>query len=582
MFTAINLAYAVASTSWLLYWVFTAVCYPAIYITCLFQYEAVGGISRWMLRALLKQLHFIDDKIALFDIPALEIDTEVAGLLVLRGVSVSLSTLSLTVHGVEVGIKLSDDLELSVQTECVNVSLFRSIQVDDCFANIKCGKQGLKQGGLRSKSKETDKGSSATTATHGINGASDKGLPRTATTKTRMTAGNPPKDSSNTAAYKAIKKQPLRSNIAIERYHRTLELLDASNAISQARTYVKQHLTSVDDIDCNNSKLRAGICSQLHSKPSVPNPPPRSVKVTVLRELLPAKIRRFLHRLPMLLRLLLNPLSYLHPVTIHSITVTASGDLLKSVFQQTIFKKNDGSDTELERLREDILSGVTDAHFTVGLGSMTGQARVPVFPSSSILCQLAFDGIVVHRALTKDMIVYEIVKLRGVDASFVVPTCLLPHHEHLIPDEVKPDTDSAHSEVVAVANSADETDDDTMAVKMAVLAHLPATLDQEIINFIALILKHYKLLEMDDSPSLMDDAGKGLGKFSDAVNQKIKDGAKKAVMGGDQWLAKLAGKALTKLQGVDGDLGYSGNIPVDLSKYRMTGWLESEGEKLLP
>ncbi|KAJ4159448.1 uncharacterized protein LMH87_008349 [Akanthomyces muscarius] len=128
LFATVNLAYAVASTSWLLYWVFMVLCYPTIYITCLFQYKPVGVVTRWMLRGLLKQLHFVDDKIALFDIPALEIDVDVDGLMVLRGVTLSLSTLSFTVHGVEVGIKLSDDLELAIQTERVTVALFRSIE----------------------------------------------------------------------------------------------------------------------------------------------------------------------------------------------------------------------------------------------------------------------------------------------------------------------------------------------------------------------------------------------------------------------------------------------------------------------
>lgn len=68
----------------------------------------MGDVVKRGLRAALKQLHFIDDKIAFFDIPALEIDTNVDGLMMLRGITFSLSTLSFVVHGVEVGIKLSD------------------------------------------------------------------------------------------------------------------------------------------------------------------------------------------------------------------------------------------------------------------------------------------------------------------------------------------------------------------------------------------------------------------------------------------------------------------------------------------
>lgn len=69
LFTTLNLVYAVASTSWLLYWVFAAACYLAIYLTCLFQFTPVSNVTRRIMRVLIKQLHFIDDKIALFDIP---------------------------------------------------------------------------------------------------------------------------------------------------------------------------------------------------------------------------------------------------------------------------------------------------------------------------------------------------------------------------------------------------------------------------------------------------------------------------------------------------------------------------------
>jgi hypothetical protein len=104
----------------------------------------------------LKQLHFIDDKIAFFDIPALEIDTDVDGLMVLRGITFSLSTLSFVVHGVEVGIKLSDDMELAIQTERVTVALFRSIDIGDCFANLKGGEFEMTFGSLEKKTTDSD------------------------------------------------------------------------------------------------------------------------------------------------------------------------------------------------------------------------------------------------------------------------------------------------------------------------------------------------------------------------------------------------------------------------------------------
>lgn len=572
LFTTINLTYAVASTSWLLYWAFTALCYPVIYITCLFQYETVGAVTRWILRRLLNYLHFIDDKIAMFDIPALEIDTEVEGLMVLRGISLSLSTLSLTVHGVEVGIKLSDDLELAIQTEQINISLFRSIEVGECFANIKSGKQASFMLGTSEpkSSAAVAAGAGATSASTAASSNSNGDVPEISETKARMTAGNPPQDSSRIAAYKDIKKQTLHSDIAVQRYHNTLKMIEATNTVNIARTYLRRHLASTDGPDNHDEPaLLAGICAQLHSKPTIPNPPRRSIKVTVLRQLLSPAVRRFLHRLPMLLRLLLNPLSYLHPVSIRSITMTAPGDQIKSLLLQTALKKDDSSDVDLYDLRESILSWVTEAHFTVGLGRMAGQASVPLLPSSNILCQLAFDSLVAHRALATDMRIYEIVKLSGLDASFIVPTFLLPHHEHIIPNktDLEAKAKPTNGQAVDVTNSEDADEPsspDRTVVKTAVRAHLPGTLDQDILDFIALLVKHAKLLEMDQMPGPMDADVKRFSEVTGALNQKVKNSVKKLAMGGDMWLARLAGKVLTKLQVLEGDVGYSGDIPVEL------------------
>lgn len=105
------------------------------------------------MRAILRQLHFIDDKIAFFDIPALEIGPEVDGLMALRGITFSLSALTMDVHGVEVEIKLSDDLEL-ISTEEVRVSFFRKIEIEDYFADIKGGDFEMSFGKLDERTKD--------------------------------------------------------------------------------------------------------------------------------------------------------------------------------------------------------------------------------------------------------------------------------------------------------------------------------------------------------------------------------------------------------------------------------------------
>lgn len=105
LLSSLNLIYAVCSTSWLLNGFFTAGCWPWVLITCLVQSPTVARYARRALRKVLKEYpsHFVKDKIALFNLPALEIDTDVDGLMVVRAMTLSLSSLTLVAHGIEVG-----------------------------------------------------------------------------------------------------------------------------------------------------------------------------------------------------------------------------------------------------------------------------------------------------------------------------------------------------------------------------------------------------------------------------------------------------------------------------------------------
>jgi hypothetical protein len=68
--------------------------------------------------------------------------------MVIRGLTFSLSNLSFLAHGVEVGIKLSDDIELALQVDEIEVKLLRSIRVGDVFGNIKGGEYEMTLGRL--------------------------------------------------------------------------------------------------------------------------------------------------------------------------------------------------------------------------------------------------------------------------------------------------------------------------------------------------------------------------------------------------------------------------------------------------
>lgn len=558
----------------------------------------------------------MEDKIAFFDIPALEIDTEVDGLMVLRGITFSLSNLSFVVHGVEVGIKLSDDMELAIQTERVEVKLFRGIEVGDCFANLKGGEFEMTFGRLEGNTMDEDGEAVFVEDTPLLKAASRDGDRRSldeawdgmdGVVESReikmtdvMTNGKTPEDAGAKEGLESIKTMSPDNEIASGRYQRTIDFIEETNEIYEVRKNVRCRTKkkSADertfDHDDDNA-MRAAICSLLHSKPSVPHPPQKSIKVTTLQNLMPPYIRRFIHRLPMLLRLLLNPLSYFHPVHISSITATASGRWIDSMLLEKIFKSYWETDSEIRSLKNRISAWLSDANFAIELGPITGLAQVPFIPTYDINCHLSFSDVMAYRALPKEIDLKQVIRLGGADATFIVPSFLLPHHEHLLPpvptkqDKVDLEADIEKADglpkEVQAEHDLKQAQKDETNVKISVHARLPACFDQELLDFIAAVVKATKVVEMEKEPSIMDEEVHGIKEFSKALKGGLKEGVKKVVVDGvvnERWIAKMVGKVTRKLEQARGDAGYSGDIPVSLGVYRSTGWREEEGEKLMP
>jgi len=148
----------------------------------------------------------------------------------------------------------------------------------------------------------------------------------------------------------------------------------------------------------DENTLRAAICSALHLKPSTPHPPPLAIKVTTFRKMSKPTTRRILHRLPLLLRILLCVICYFHPVTIDSITMSASGGWIDTLLLSQIFKHYPDQDKEIRSLHAKISSWLSDANFVVILGAIKGVAQVPINSIYDIICHLNFDDVLAYRA----------------------------------------------------------------------------------------------------------------------------------------------------------------------------------------
>lgn len=590
----LHLVYAVASTSWLLYGVFIAATYSAIFLTCIFQFNYASSRIRRLLRKFVYQLQFVHDTIALFDIPALEIDVDVEGLMVIRGLTISLSTLSVVAHGVEVGIKLANDIELAISTEKVTVHLFRRIEISDCFANVKGGTYEMTFGELEDGSdKDEDGDAIVVEATPLLQAAAAgaKGVrPKINKMKSHMTRGIEMKDSAAKAGFDSIKTVSPEDKDAGDKYEKMLKSIDDSNIIQLCRKEVQAEATDLD----SKTDVRAAICSKMQHTTTVPHPPTRSIKVTTLQNLSSPRTRSFLHRLPLLLRLLLNPIAYLHPVYIASITAGGSGKWISFLLKTHLFKDYAEDNRELRRLEKRILAWLTDANFVFELADIKGTSSVPVSPTFDILAMLKFGDIIAYRSMDKVVELEDVVRLGGADASFTIPSFLLPHHEHLLPpkpnrdikEELKDKIDDAEGapQQLKAEHELEQVEADEANVTISTHVQLPACFSQDLLNFIAALVKASKVVELEKNAGLSDEKMSGIKEFGHALSKGMKDGIKKTVVDGmisDKWIAKMVGKATRMLEQAQGDVGYSGDIPVKLELYRLPEG-HPEMRKILP
>ncbi|KAJ1323361.1 hypothetical protein MN608_11510 [Microdochium nivale] len=526
---AITLAYAVCSTSWLLYLVFTASCWPTILVISLYQFDVTGRLARTLLRRFfLRNLHFINDQIGLFNIPALEIDTDVKGLFVVRAVTLSISTMTLVAHGVETGIKLSDEIELAIQTDKVVVRLFRDIHVDDVYANIKGGHWEVTFGDLACGKPEPSDGpddfiSRDTAILRAATTALDGTYPRPKRTFNMvrsMTADRQPVDAQDRGfAMSGVKTLSPADTLANREYDEMIDEINDTSLITKAKKALRKAArpdNNEDDIPSRldpdkTDDMRAAVCAHIHNSPSIPHPPTTSIRVSTLSKNNHPHFKQFLHRFPLLYRLMLNPLCYLHPVKIQSLTVAGSGKWLVALMRKYVFKHYSSKDSEIRRLEERIAAWYEDASFAFELGPMSGEASFPVSTAYDIKCHLKVRDVMAYRVLPATTQVEQVVRLGGGDALLAIPTWLFPHHEHIFPakateyelleleERVRQLEQEGAPDAVKARKQLKQRKRDEANIRVSAHAHLPAHFHQHLLNFIAALVKATKLIERDNA-----------------------------------------------------------------------------------
>lgn len=494
-----------------------------------------------------------------------------------------------------IGLRIVDEVELALKVDRLTCELFRYIDVGDIYANVKGedemsftgvdpdkvmyrGHQDLSNDAIFSEHTPILKAAKKMVQTEG--GHSSQHEVRAHTVEQH---------------YSTVKLTPLplaedtaerRSFNLRLREIRSASLIERCRAAVQEQTHA-EHMGAKD--------MRAAVCARLHQVPTIAHPPQRAVKVSRLQHLPPTWFRHLFHRLPMIIRAILYVLSAWHEISFSAITAFGTGREIYKAISTKIFDRYSQASAELRHLEKELqrLTVSTQYSFAGETTNMTAWAQIPLDTRFPIRTGLKFSDVIGYYISHDTAIVGQMVRMAGADATFAIPTYLLPHHEHQIPPKADAAKISRVMRELAAADGEPEklhmkrileqiTNDQTI-IEFAFHFRLPAWFSTEVFELSSALIKASKIIEMKEQVSKeglsddeLDEEHPHAAKFrqlAHTVRHATKSGVartKGALITGVQhdWVAKLVARISRKLEGAEGDAGWSGDIPVALSDYR--------------
>ncbi|KAK6354011.1 hypothetical protein TWF730_008431 [Orbilia blumenaviensis] len=551
--------YLIISTSWLANAILTVLTWPFVALLAATNFPFLQAIVRRSMRRLGRDMHYFQNKIACFDLPALEIDVRANGMMVIEGMTFTLSTLTLEAHSIEVALKIDEGLEICFRTEKAIARLGRCVEIGDVYVTLKT---------------ELDTGPGSMFAI------------RRSNTFDTMKESRRPEQLQSTSLGDAMEKvkdvtdtkylDEEDESYAIQEYSRRLNHIHENTAIHTAR---KRLLSLPDD---KYSRLtvkekKAMIASALQTSASITHPPTWSIAVSHLKARTPAWVHEFNNRFPVVQRTMLNAIAHLHPVKCNGVIGNLAGLFASGMLERAVFKHYKNENKEISRLASRVQTWLETGNFVVQFSKINGVAQVPSTVSYDILASIKTSTVQVFKVLVapeisdplldeddaisvesatsmvsnnsgksgvsftikdkagikqeEDKGISEVARINGLSGTVEVPSLLLPHHEYLFPPPPASKGNGGRDlarveEDVTVFGEEDDrledgvlTDDfdgrktpagvtdgegkDEVYVIATVLASLPAQFNSTILHFATALLKASKLIEIEKGVSFL-------------------------------------------------------------------------------
>ncbi|KAJ6259670.1 hypothetical protein Dda_5308 [Drechslerella dactyloides] len=551
----------ILSTSWLAYYLMAVLTWPLVAVLAVANSVVLQGVFRHSIKRIGRDLHYFQDKIACFDLPALDIDVHVLGMMVIEGATFTLSTLTIEAHSIEVALKVDDGLEICFRTEKAVARLGRGVEIGDVYITLKT---------------EMDTGPGSTFATRRCNTVDMMGSigrqPEHLHPRSLGDAIEQVKDVTDTQFLDEDE------DAAIQAYQKRVQHIHDNTAIHTARKRLLS-IASEKYTSCTAKEKKAMLASALQTATSITHPPTWSIAVSHLKARTPAWLHEFNNRFPIAQRTMLNIIAHLHPVKCNAVIGNVTGRFASGMLERAVFKHYKAENREISKLASRVQTWLETGNFVVQFSKINGVAQVPTTVTYDIAAAIKTSTVQVFKVLVapettdpllddddavsvdsaasnasshsnksgvsvtikdkagikleEDKGISEVARINGVSSTVEVPSLLLPHHEYLFPpppgmtkdggkssrglekvasdvpvhshedDRLEDDVllDNFDGRQPAMLPAERDKDRDEVVVLATILASLPAQFNSTILHFATALLKASKLIEIEKGVS---------------------------------------------------------------------------------
>ena len=511
------------------------------------------------------------------------------------------------------GVNIGQGHEIHAHTDSLEIKLFRRIAISEIFTAHKCP-EDVKESPCGVGDDQPHLASESRILKDNIRHEASIKHQDEATTDVKVPVPQSTRDWAQTGA--------LGDEDAELRYADILKDIRTGGGLYQMR----ERLRKVDsEHEYTDIELRAMLCTGLRRTGL--SPPQHSSRITTSKLATFFSEPNVFEYVPSAMRALLWLASQTHPIDCPSISIAGSGHWLNSMLSHFIFRRHPTDDQRIRELEREISEWLSVGEYCVDLANITALGQVPLRSVYNIKAEIRSTNIAISRIDVEDNSSAQMASLAGVDGTFVIPTCLLPNHSHLIPsepsalevfqatekkkqkeiekrDQVQPKTapeaTSTDSDGVNQLSSEDESAADAetvdiyaLGILISVRATLPAHFDESCLSFAATLSKAAQMMDIeesivdpptpifeedfDPSENFRDKFSRRSKRFGSAIkhplqtahgafNREMRKATVMTVNGA--WFAKWTNKILEQLAWLNGDVGYTFEIPISLKPYR--------------